>query len=367
MTDGAVRVALVGLGWAGRSIWLPRLRAHPGFTVAVAVDPDPRARQALPPEASIAAVSGVEELDPAAVDLAVVAVPNHLHAPTALRLLRAGIDTFVEKPVCLTSQQARELAAAEAAGPAMLLAGSAARLRADVAALGRAAGQLGRVRHVSAAWIRARGIPGGNGWFTDRRRAGGGALVDLGWHLLDVILPLLGEPEFGQVVGTASADFMAAGTAAAAWRLDAPAPGGDRGGDVEDTAHGFLVTTTGVSVHLRAAWASHEPYDSTRIRVEGSAGVAELRCTFGFSPNRVGGSALTVTRQGRTSTQPVPAEPIGAEYHRQLDDIARTRADRTAKGRAAAEAARAIELIERFYESADRWRPAAAPVPVPTG
>ncbi|WP_155375128.1 Gfo/Idh/MocA family protein [Catellatospora vulcania] len=353
---GPVRVAVLGLGWAARHIWLQRLLRHPGYAVTAVVDPDPQARAAVQADApAVRVLADVAHLDPAEVDLAVVAVPNHLHADIAARLLRQGLTVFVEKPVCLTSDEADALAAAERVGRGRLLAGSAARHRADVRALYEAAQEVGELRHVEASWVRARGVPGAGGWFTDRRRAGGGALLDLGWHLFDVLSPVLGDPVYQQVVGTTSEDFVAVGDGGATWRRD------DAGGsgDVEDTARGFLVTDAGVSVALRASWASHEPLDVTRLVVEGSAARLELSCTFGFSPNRVGESSLHIVRDGRRQALPLAGEPVGAEYDRQLDQLLPILSDPSAQGRAVAEAQRTIGLIERLYESARR-RPAVA-------
>ncbi|MFD6716853.1 Gfo/Idh/MocA family oxidoreductase, partial [Micromonospora chalcea] len=71
-----VRVAVVGLGWAGREIWLPRLAAHPGFEVVAVVDPQPVVRdQARDTHAVASAYADVEDLPAGTVDLAVVAVP----------------------------------------------------------------------------------------------------------------------------------------------------------------------------------------------------------------------------------------------------------------------------------------------------
>ncbi|OHV28376.1 oxidoreductase [Parafrankia soli] len=358
---GAVRVAVVGLGWAGRSIWLPRLRDHPRFAVAAAVDLDADARAAVAADGVDALLlASPDLLSPDEIDLAVVAVPNHLHSVVGGRLLAAGLPVFLEKPVCLSGAQAEELARAERAGGAVLLAGSAARCRADVRALYTLARACGTIRHVDLAWVRARGVPDAGGWFTDTTRAGGGALLDLGWHLLDTVAPLVGTADFTQVVGTVSADFVRSGAGGATWRhAGGPGPGSgrretDRGrrGDVEDTARGFLVTERGVSVSLRASWASHEALDSTVIRVEGSAGTATLTCTFGFSPNRCDGSVLTYTRDGDTVRVPVPSEPVGAEYRRQLDELPDLLADPGARGRAVAEARRAVDAVERFYRSA---------------
>lgn len=351
-----IRTAVVGLGWAARSIWLPRLIRHPGFTVTAAVDPDEDSRAAVAAAEGaerLPVLAAVHDIDPATVDLAVVAVPNHLHCAVAGELLAKGIPVFLEKPVCLTSEEAEQLADAERSGGAVLLAGSAARYRADVRALYQIAARLGRIRHVELAWVRSRGVPDRGGWFTQRAFAGGGALVDLGWHLFDTAVPLLGSTEFRHAVGTLSSDFITERSSGAAWRGDDD--GGETlagGTDVEDTARGFLITEDGRSVVLHASWASHEALDTTRITIDGSGGSATLCCTFGFSPNRLERSTLTRTVDGRTLPVAVHTEPVGAEYDRQLDTLPALLADPAERGRAVAEARRAIGAIERVYTSA---------------
>nr|AXL05582.1 gfo/Idh/MocA family oxidoreductase [uncultured bacterium] len=344
----SVRVALVGLGWAGREIWFPRLRDHSDFEVVAAVDAAPASRAAFREATGIPVFPSVDALTARKIDLAVVAVPNYLHAEVAGALLATGISVFLEKPVCLTSAEVDTLAAAERGG-GMLLAGSAIRYRGDVEALRRVIPEVGDIRHVVLGWLRARGIPRAGGWFTQRDKAGGGVLFDLGWHLLDTQAFLLGPARFAQVAGVTSADFVNTGEWRAAWRQDQP--GGDTA-DVEDTARGFLVREDGISVSMRASWASHGARDWSVLHVEGCAGTAELRCTFGFSPNREPESVLTVTREGTTTRLPVPVEEIGVEYIRQLDDLAGMLADPDNRGRAVAEARPIVRMIENFYVSA---------------
>ncbi|WP_320065561.1 Gfo/Idh/MocA family oxidoreductase [Micromonospora sp. RTGN7] len=343
-----VRVAVVGLGWAGRELWLPLLREHTDFEVVAAVDADPASREAFTKATGVTAYPSVDALTARSVDLAVVAVPNYLHAQVAGALLAVGVSVFLEKPVCLTSAEVDVLAAAERGG-GMLLAGSAIRYRGDIEALRRILPDLGDIRHVDLGWVRARGVPRAGGWFTRRDKAGGGVLFDLGWHLLDTLAFLLGPVRFTQVVGVTSDDFVNAGAWRAAWRRDQP--GADTA-DVEDTARGFLVRDDGVSVALRASWASHEARDVSSIQVEGSAGTAELRCTFGFSPNREPEPVLTVTREGAATRLAVPTEQIGVEYRRQLDGLAAMLADPDNRGKAVAEARPIVRMIESFYTSA---------------
>ncbi|MFC0106106.1 Gfo/Idh/MocA family protein [Kibdelosporangium aridum] len=344
-----LRVAMVGLGWAARTIWLPRLTAHPGMKVTAVVDTDAKARASYTGSALV--LSDPSQIGREMADLLIVAVPNHAHTPVAGALLRRGFPVFLEKPVCLSTAEADELAQAERAGGAVLIAGSAARYREDVRALERVSASVGEVRHVSLAWVRARGVPG-TPWFTEHGKAGGGALVDLGWHLLDMALPLLGPGtvEFGQVSGITGHDFVNRGHAKAVWRQEDELP--EVPATVEDTVRAFLITADGISVALHASWASHAEYDRTSVEVHGSAGTAALGCTFGFSPNRLNGSTLTVSRDGQTAAVPLDEQAIGAEYDRQVDALPVLLADPTQRGKAIDAARTTIGVIERIYESA---------------
>ncbi|WP_103349964.1 Gfo/Idh/MocA family protein [Amycolatopsis sp. CA-128772] len=354
-----IRLALIGLGWAVRELWAPRILAHPGFTVVAVHDPDPAATAwAAARFPAARSLSDPGDLHGGDVDLAVVATPNHLHATTAIPLLERGIATFVEKPVCLSAEEAAALAAAERAGGALLLSGTAAWYRADVTALRELLPELGPLRSMELSWVRAAGVPAPGGWFTERRRAGGGALVDLGWHLITVGLRLVSWPRVTQVIGAVSADFLARSDAGATWR---GSPGGPERElapkDVEDTVRGVLALDGGPLVGITAAWASHAARDVTRVVLEGADARAELTCTFGLSPNGVR-SSLVLHRDGRAEpVEPAP-DARGAEYRRQLDHLPALLRDPAQQGAAAAEVIRTIDMIERLYRSAGTPRPA---------
>lgn len=348
-TAPPIRLAVLGLGWVFTNVWAPMLRDHAGFRVVAVLDPDAAALargSALFPDAR--PLSTVADIDPSEVDLVVVAPPNHLHAPLAATLLRRGIPVFVEKPVCLSSAEAAQLVEAERAGGARVLAGTAAWHRADVKALRAQVDRLGPLRTVELSWLRARGVPGPGGWFTSGEEAGGGALLDLGWHLITVGLRMIGWPAVPDVLGTVSADFLGHNGFDAAWHTG----NGSRRADVEDTARASFRTDSGVFFTLAAAWASHTNVDRTTISVEGAHGRIELVCTFGFSPHRLTTPSLRLLSAGRSKEIYVPAEPPGAEYRRQLDLLPALLADPNQPGAATAETVRIVELIERIYRSA---------------
>jgi len=362
------RIAVIGAGWVSREVWVPLLAAHDAFQVTAVVDPNREAAvEAAPDQRTTRVLARPEEVDRAVADAAIIALPNHLHLPVASGLLGRDIPVFVEKPVCRTLMEAQELALAglarhEGQAPgARLLAWSAARHRGDVRRLEELVPSLGELRRVGLTWSRAAGIPQRTGWFTDRRLAGGGALLDLGWHLLDVGMHLLGWPQMVHATGTLSADWMGRPDATADWsRRAGGVPAGGSGQPVEDTAHGLLVTDTGVGIWLETRWASHQPHDVTTITVEGTEGVATLRATFGFSPHRVERSSLTVLRRGREELVPLPSEPVGVEYRRQVDVLARLLCD-PAGGQATGSMPEVLSIaaaIDQIYSSARTSVPA---------
>jgi oxidoreductase len=364
-----VRLAVLGTGWVSRTVWLPLLVAHPSLAVTAVADLDERSARTAAAwirtataSTDVRVLADVGEVDAGVADLAILALPNHLHVPVATSLLGRGLSVFVEKPVCRTIAEAEALAAAcrsAEVGGARLLSWSAARHRADIAQLRAVLPTLGRLRRAELAWVRAAGVPQRTGWFTERSLAGGGALLDLGWHLLDAGLDLLGWPTVVAGVGTTSADWMGRADAVADWADRQPANGSSNG-SVEDTAEGYLVTDDGIGIRVGARWASHAARDSTVLTVEGTEGVATLRGTFGFSPHRDGESSLTVTRRGRQRALPLAAEPIGAEYGRQVDALAAALLAGTATlgstelapGGSIAEVVRIVTAIELLYRSA---------------
>jgi oxidoreductase len=363
-----IRTALFGFGWSGRQIWLPRLQAAADYQVVTAVDPDPGRRAEFTALTGRPAVASLDEFDPGRADLAIVAVPNHLHARVACDLLRRGVATYVEKPVCLSVAEAEALAVAEQCGGAPLLAGSAARHRADIAELRALVPHLGELRTVDLSWLRAGGIPRAGGWFTNRELAGGGVLVDLGWHLLDVLEHIIGAVDLCQVTAMTSHDYVNEPAMGAAWRADTSPAG--IAIDVEDTVRSFLVTDGGVGVGLSASWASAAvTHDTTSIRVAGTAGTATLRCTFGFSPDRVQRPGITVARGRQVQELTVPTEPVGAEYDRLLDEIRDRIADPLAVGTAIAGLRRAVRTITAIYAAAGETvqQPSGIPVEVIAG
>ena len=131
------------------------------------------------------------------LDIVSIGAPNHLHAPIAIAALEGGRHVLCEKPLARNGAEAQRIVdAAREADRAVHIAFTQ-RERGDVQALKRHVdeGNLGRIYHAKATWMRRNGIPGMGGWFTSKELAGGGPLIDLGVHMVDMALYLMGEPE----------------------------------------------------------------------------------------------------------------------------------------------------------------------------
>ncbi|MFE0530352.1 Gfo/Idh/MocA family protein [Micromonospora sp. SD19] len=350
-----MRTVVVGLGWVATEVWLPRLLAHPAITVVGAVEPTVAAA-----ERAAVLLGGVpvrpyyRDVPVDDVDMVFVLTPNHTHAEIAEWFLRRGRRVVLEKPNCTRVDEIDRLEAAAADGGGSLALSAAARHRTDVSALRDivASGRLGTPRLAELSWVRGRGIPQRR-WLTSSASAGGGALVDLGWHVLDVAHDLWGPVRVRAAVATATSDFLRRPDWSALWQPSSAAtPGGAQmyAGDVEDQLTG-LVTTDSYALGLRFAWASHEEVDQTTITLHGTDASAQLRTTFGFSPHRLARASLHVRSAGRVEEVMLPDTRVGAEYDRLLDDLVTCDDDATTK-RSLDCVRDILSIVEACYASA---------------
>lgn len=211
-----------------------------------------------------------EMLAESQIDAAIVCVPNYLHAEAAKQALAAGKHLLCEKPIALNAGQAQEMIdAAKQAGKILMVAQNN-RFRSQAlqvkAWLGE--GRLGTIYHAKTGWVRRNGIPGWGSWFTQKELAGGGPLIDIGVHMLDLTLWLLGHPKPVSVLGQTYAQFGPHKRGLSEWgrRVD------DGKFDVEDMAVAMITFENGFSLTLDASWASHIEKENVFLQLYGQEG-----------------------------------------------------------------------------------------------
>ena len=272
-----LRFGVVGAGQISRFA-CQEINRHAAAKVVAASDPHPERLAEL--AASLGEVRTFADnellLADANVDAVFIATPNAFHAPLAKRALELGKHVIVEKPFATNATEAAEVVEQARRAGKVLSVGMNQRFRPEsqrVAQLVRA-GKLGSVYHAKAFWFRRAGIPKLGTWFGKQTLAGGGALYDIGVHLLDLALYVMGRFDPISVSGQVYTTFGPRGLGEGGWGLS------DRSHadfDVDDGATALLRFAGGVTLTLDVSWAIHqkEP-DRMNVVLHGSEAGAGL-------------------------------------------------------------------------------------------
>ncbi|WP_243064847.1 Gfo/Idh/MocA family protein [Humibacter sp. RRB41] len=260
-----LKVGVVGAGWAGRQ-HLGGFAARNDVEIVALAGLEVDQVAALKAEFGIPATFPRWEqmLDEVELDAISIATPTALHAPVAIAALERGIHVLTEKPIAASLADAQSMVDAARAAGRVLQVVFNHRLRGDIAELARiiAAGEIGETYVAKAGWLRRAGIPE-SGWFAKRELSGGGPLLDLGVHVIDYALRLLGEPD---VLTVSASTYAELGTKVV------------EGFDVEDIAIAFVRLANGTTLTLETSWDAYRPNNNEFwMTVFGTEGGAELR------------------------------------------------------------------------------------------
>ena len=271
--DGQVRIGIVGLGNIG-SYHADFLREVESAELVAGLDVDATARRTFAEEYGVETYEDRGDLF-SEVDAVIVTTPNRFHEEYAVGALEAGLDVLLEKPLAHTVESAERIAEAAEAAEGICMVGFNNRFSNPVEVLKHdlRAGRYGDVTHVEANYVRRRGIPGRGSWFTSKEVAGGGALIDIGVHAIDLALYFLDFPEVVEVSGTTRAEF--GGREDYAYLRQWGADEGPGGFDVEDSASAFIRCADGKTVSLEVAWAVNRP-DTDEFVIRGTEAGATL-------------------------------------------------------------------------------------------
>jgi predicted dehydrogenase len=272
--DQLPTLGIIGLGNIAR-LHCDRLqKAGYGDMLAAGLDVSSEARARFAAQYDTTAYEQQEDLYDA-VDAVLVTTPNKFHEEYVVGALEAGLDVFVEKPLAHTVKSAERIAAAANDAEGFCMVGFHNRFRNPVQALlgYREDGTMGDIGHIEANYLRRRGVPGRGSWFTRQALAGGGSLIDIGVHAIDLSLFLLDFPEVVEVSGQTRDNF---GTRTeysyvTMWGEDH----GSTGFDVDDSATAFIRCANDVTISLEVAWATNRP-DSQEYVVRGTGAGARL-------------------------------------------------------------------------------------------
>jgi len=187
-----VRVGIIGAGTIAQIAHVPSFRKAKHCELAALADPDERKLKHLGERYGIPHLyTDHQELIRAdALDAVVICTPTYLHAPMALEALNYGKHVFCEKPLALNAASAQELVSAARKAGKLLMVGLNYRFRPDAQLLKRLIdeNELGEIYYMKTGWLQRMTHTAMDSWKYRKKAAGGGALLNLAVHMIELIL-----------------------------------------------------------------------------------------------------------------------------------------------------------------------------------
>ncbi|MDR1287334.1 MAG: Gfo/Idh/MocA family oxidoreductase [Treponema sp.] len=356
--DKTLKYGIIGCGGIANAKHLPSLKKIPGVEMAAFSDIIRERAEKANREygGGKGKVFGSwRELLGEDLDAVCVLTPNNTHAEISIAALKAGKHVMCEKPMAKTYKEAQDMLAARDAAGKLLTIGYQNRFRPDSLFLKAECkkGTLGEIYFARAVALRHRAVPTW-GVFLDEEKQGGGPLIDIGTHSLDLALFMMDNYE----------PVYAAGTVY--HKLNRDKNTGNVWGDwdtkkftVEDSAFGFIVMKNGATIMLQSSWA----LNTAEIR----EGVASFCGTKGGADMpRQGELVINGVRNGRQYTLTPSLKAGGVDFYGGSDepesDLEARCFAKAIRGRGELyvrpeEAAAVTMILEGIYRSAAAGKP----------
>ncbi|MCL2819922.1 MAG: Gfo/Idh/MocA family oxidoreductase [Oscillospiraceae bacterium] len=182
------------------------------------------------------------------LDAVSVCTYNSTHAECTVAALEQGLPVLLEKPMCVTMDEARAITAAEKKSGKFVTVGFQPRYDPNMQLLKKivSSGDLGKIYYVQTGGGRWRGMPGGT--FVDKKLAGVGVLADIGCYSLDMVLYALGYPK-PLTVSAMTADYLG--------KSKKYNPDFYKTFSVDDFSSAFIRLEGGLTIDFRTSWAMH--------------------------------------------------------------------------------------------------------------
>lgn len=283
-TMNKLKVAIIGTGMIANAAHIPAWKdlADQVQIVAVADDREQAARETARRHGIPNHYTDYQKmLEAEKPDIVSVCTPNRFHKPAAIAALRAGAHVLCEKPLSASAADAKEMYDEARACGKLLCANQTMRFDPNVLAAKAFydAGAVGRPYFVEANIIRRRGIPKW-GFFHIAEYNAAGPGFDIGVHILDAILWILGAPKVLAVSGQTYRELgdqnegllESLSESGAPAGVFTPRPYDCSEFDVEDFAAGFVRLEGGITLSLKASWALNAPEESGVSYISGTKG-----------------------------------------------------------------------------------------------
>ena len=270
-----LKVAVIGLGGIAHT-HVPGWRASPYTEIVAGGDINPAVFESWKEKYGVTRFTenSWDLFNDPEIDIIDICTPNMFHAPLAIAAMQAGKHVLCEKPLAPTPDDIRQMIDARNRSGKMLMTAQHFRFRGISQAVKAEvdSGVLGSIYHARAWMLRRSGLPL-SPTFLYKKNAGGGPTIDIGVHILDLTLWLMGHPKPVAVSGVARTELAHHKDSFTSWGRK-PVP---QDMDVEDFAAAFVRFENGATLMLEVSWLLHHNAqgEDARLWLYGTEGGCE--------------------------------------------------------------------------------------------
>ena len=300
-----VRIGIIGCGGIANNKHMPALHRLPDVELVAFCDIIVERAEKAAKEYGVEGAKVYEDykelLKDETIDVVHVLTPNREHSFITVDALEAGKHVMCEKPMAINTEEAQKMLDAAKRTGKKLTIGYQNRYRPDSWYLKRACdnGDLGEIYYAKAHAIRRRAVPTW-GVFLNEAEQGGGPLIDIGTHALDLTLWTMNNYEPKMVVGSVYkklGDQRESGNAWGDWDPEEFT--------VEDSAFGYIVMKDGATIVLESAWALNSlDVDEAKTSLCGTKAGADMK----------GGLRINKVQYGKQVVENVNLEAGGVAF-----------------------------------------------------
>ncbi len=280
------------------------------------------------------------------LDVIDICSPNNYHAAQTIAALDAGKHVLCEKPLAPTVAEIKDMIAARDRAGKLLMTGHHFRFSGTARALKAEidAGALGEIYHARAWWLRRAGAPI-RPTFIYKEQAFAGVGIDLGVHVIDLVLWLMGNPKPVGVTGVARAEIAKQKGAFSKWGGDIPS-----GFDVDEFSSAFVRFENGASLIIEVSWLLHHGTENDDVQTwlyGTKAGAHWPKCEIYESNN--------VLKQHYDRTLKITDEKL-RPHHQEIVDFAQAIVDGTPSPLPPEQSLQVGQILEGLYKSQETGR-----------
>lgn len=275
-------LGIIGCGWIVEKAYLPLIAQMDDVNISAVFDIDYHKAHEFQDKYRVPNVfDNIDCFLSSPLDAVIVATPNNTHTYYSNMALNAGKHVLCEKPVAFSKNDIESTIAIARNNKKLFLPAFVNRFRKDVRKFSELVALIGEIKEMEVSWIRKSGIPRPGTWITNKAAAGGGVLIDIGTHVIDIGLHFLLDKRI-QAVKFAQGTSEQAEQNGAQWNINNDETQQQKF-DVETWAKGEILFVNGSILRFNVDWSSDVNEDITSIKAIGDNGQVIIHTLFGFS------------------------------------------------------------------------------------